>query len=81
MGILFRVWVPLWLCPIVRPQGMCDISDASYLAETQPSLCTEWSCPSLRGFIGFISLGFCLGLASHVSLARLLHLAQRPVLG
>lgn len=63
---------------------MRDISDASHLAKTQPSLCAEWSCPSLSGSTGFISLGFCLGIASYVSLARPLHLAtnwaQCPVL-
>lgn len=32
---------------------MRDISNASHLAKTQPSLCAEWSCPTLRGFIGF----------------------------
>ena len=45
---------------------MRDISNASHLAKTQPSLCAEWSCPTLMGFIGFslwVSVWACI---SHV---------------
>ena len=87
-GILFRVWDPLWLCPIIRPRALWlvpDISDASHLAKL--SLLSALSGLVLpEGLYWLFSwVGFFLVPASHVSLARPLHLAtkgtQQAVLG